>query len=784
MPLELDDLSIRIVGNNYRGLQFINDSGVVAAEIYLDTADRLNIGGSLIVGADGGGGASSSSGGTGAVSGAPMAAPYLTLAPDSGLSAERVLTPGSGLAAVDGGPDGAYTLSVDATVVRTTRQVATDATLTGGGDLSANRTLGLNLGNANTWAALQTLGAGAAISGANTLTFGGDVSLSRSAANILTVSSGDRIQSANYVSGLSGYMVSDVLAEFENARIRGEFRTSTLVANEMQAYAGTLIITRSAGVLAANCTTAATIGGSFTVNAKDGDTGLALFAVGDILWMKTFSVTLGIGLSIFCTVTAVGSPSGGARNYTCTLNSGSTSATVYAGAAILDYGPSGSAAISISADGAIGSSANISVFGHSGTPWNGASLTTHLRLGNLNGSYGQTGDIYGVGIGDYHPTTGNYLFYDTARGFEMRAGAGSVGIDANGIRLVKGAGASAIGAIKYYDSTAFSSLLGGIYAFRDSSRGEVAQWIDTRALSVPAQVLIEALGGTPGASSQVALTVRSDPSSFGYGVSVWGAGGLTLATPNTYISTPAGYGRAVAWEAGTWSSGAFTRRAWLDNAGQVGGDTLVQAGGFGTTSALGYVRGFAGAADRTGYFEWIRPGGTRHGYMGYSVAGALDLVLENGSRLNINGGRVNTDVSNGAKIRRTGSAQAIFNATYQVLTYTTEDYDGNAYADLGTYNSRLYVPTDGLYLIQARVSFASNATGFRGLYIRALGTTYLAGKNQMAVNGDRTVIEVSCLQNLLAGEYVEAIAYQNSGGNLDVEALDHRSSTFAIARMV
>lgn len=780
MSLELDDLSIRIVGNNYRGLQFINDSGVVAAEIYLDTADRLNIGGSLIVGADGGGSASSGSGGTGAVSGAPMAAPYLTLAPDSGLSAERVLTPGSGLAAVDGGPDGAYTLSVDATVVRTTRQVATGTGLTGGGDLSVNRTLAIDTAVGLTWTALQSFAAGLRVTGGS-LEFGsgGDVALTRLSANVLGLATGDALRSSNYASGVSGWGINaDGSAEFENVQIRGELRTTVLTFQEMQATAGTVIVSKSAGVLNADVTTPATLGSSFALNVKDSDAGAALFTTNDVLWIKTW--TGAAIVSIYCTVTAVGSPSGGARNYTVTLNSGSTSTTLRAGTAIADYGPANTGAITLSADGAVGSSANISIVRHAGSPWSAQTLLA--RLGNLNGSYGLATDAHGIGLGDY--AAGNYLFYDNSRGFEMRAGAGSVGIDANGIRLVKGANSSAVGAIKYYDTSAFSSLIGGLFAYRDASYGELAHWIDTRSLSVPAQLFLGARGGTPGASSQVALTIRSDPSSFGYGVSVWGAGGLTLNTPTNYISTPSGYGRSFVWETGSWSSGVFTRRAWLDNAGQVGGDTLLQVGGFGTTNGLGYVLGMAGDATRTGYIAWHRPGGTRHGYMGYSLSGSLNLVLENGSRLEISGGRVNTDVSNGAKIRRTGSAQSIPNATYQAISFDTEDYDGHNYADVGAQPTRLTVPTTGLYVINARLSFASNTTGFRGLYVRVNGTTYLMGSNQAAVNGDRTIISVCGMQNLLAGEYVEVMAYQNSGGALNAENLDHRSITFAIARMV
>ena len=702
MPIEFDDTGLGIFGLGTRGLRWYDDVGDLRAELYLDQNGNLNLSGLVINPGQAAAGGGSSGGSV--VSGAPVAASYLTLAADSSLSSERVFTPGSGLSAVDGGAGGAYTLSVDGTVVRTTRQVATDATLSGGGDLSANRTLGLNLSNANTWAALQTFGAGVAISGANALTLGGDVALSRSAANILTVSSGDRIQSANYVSGISGYMVSDPLAEFENARIRGEFRTAALVANEMQAYAGTLIIGKSAGVLAANCTTAASIGGSFTVNAKDGDTGLALFAVNDILWMKTFSVTLGLGLSIFCTVTAVGAPSGGARNYTCTLNSGSTSATIPAGSAILDYGPSGSAAISFSADGAIGSSANISIFGHSGTPWTGSSLTHYVRLGNLNGSYGQTGDVYGIGIGTYHPTTGKYLFYDTARGLELRAGAGAVGIDDSGIRLTKG-NSSAVGAIKFFDSTAFSSQVGGLSVDR-GTYADALLYTDATGFDQYARTQLTAIGDTAAANSrrEQYLEVNTGAGSR-WGVIVYAAGSDAANGGGLQVSAgdqaqvgivPRGVIIAqTAHRVGTWSAGSFTTRT------ELGTDGLLVRGDAGS----GYARVMSpNDATRTGYVEWIRGDGTRHGYMGYSVSGSLDLVLENGSKLNISGGPLQTATSNGARMRKASAAQSV-PQSLTLITFDTDDYDGNNYEDPATNNTSIYAPTTGLYIISAAISF-------------------------------------------------------------------------------
>ena len=44
MPLEIDDVSIRIIGNNYKALQFYDDGRTLQQEIYLQSDNTLNIG--------------------------------------------------------------------------------------------------------------------------------------------------------------------------------------------------------------------------------------------------------------------------------------------------------------------------------------------------------------------------------------------------------------------------------------------------------------------------------------------------------------------------------------------------------------------------------------------------------------------------------------------------------------------------------------------------------------------------------------------------------------------
>jgi hypothetical protein len=235
------------------------------------------------------------------------------------------------------------------------------------------------------------------------------------------------IYSSNYASGVSGFSINGATgdAEFNNITARGEIRTAVLAYGEIQATAGTLGVFKSAGKLREDRMTQA----NFNIDIEDPATGhMQLFAVNDILRIKDTSG------DFWLRVTGV-SNLGTYYRYAVTLTSGSTGATIKAGAAVVDYGPGGTGFITLSADGTVGSSANMTIGSHAGSPW--SAQTTLVRLGNLNGSYGVASDYYGIGIGDY--TNGNYLRYDTNGGFVVRAGNGNVSLSSAGLSLTGGA---------------------------------------------------------------------------------------------------------------------------------------------------------------------------------------------------------------------------------------------------------------------------------------------------------------------------------------------------------
>lgn len=263
-----------------------------------------------------------------------------------------------------------------------------------------------------TWTGLHTFGAGAKIDAGQSLYFGADVTLARLGANVLGLGSGDSYQSTGFVSGVTGWNITgDGDAEFNNIQARGELRAFVFKINELSATAGTFGVFYSAATANADFTTAASVGGSFTLQAKNSDAGGMLFGVGDICRVKAWN---GSGLvDAWFTITARTNNTT-YTSYTATLNSGSTSTVIREGSAIVDYGPSGTGFITLSADGTVGSSPNLTMATHAGSPWSG--LTPLLRIGNLNGFGSYASNVYGVAMGN---PAGAWHTWDTTNGIRI-----------------------------------------------------------------------------------------------------------------------------------------------------------------------------------------------------------------------------------------------------------------------------------------------------------------------------------------------------------------------------
>ena len=115
------------------------------------------------------------------------------------------------------------------------------------------------------------------------------------------------------------------------------------------------------------------------------------------------------------------------------------------------------------------------------------------------------------------------------------------------------------------------------------------------------------------------------------------------------------------------------------------------------------------------------------------------------------------------------AVQSIPDNATTAMTANSENFDTDAMHSTVSLTSRVVAQTAGRYLVNAAVLFAANATGRRALDLRINGTTThnIDGRmtvttvNSMAITGMR-------LLTLAAGDYVEAMVLQTSGGNLNV----------------
>jgi hypothetical protein len=280
--------------------------------------------------------------------------------------------------------------------------------------------------------------------------------LQSSTSGILTLQTGNSLRSPAFTSGVNGWDISAPgRAEFLDGIFRGELRSSVFRVNEVTATAGTFIVAKSAAVLTADTTTPATVGSSFNFTAKNSDGGVSLFAAGDLVQFKTETPT---GIANSWARVDFMNNTGAQTEYNAALMHGSTNATFKSGTGVVDYGPAGSAFISLSADGTIGSTPNLTMATHSGTPW--TSQTILARLGNLNGFPGYATNVYGLGVG----SGTEYFTIDPTNGLVISAAGGSVKLDISGLSLPVET-TDLFTPSKAVTWRSGATVLGGIYAF-------------------------------------------------------------------------------------------------------------------------------------------------------------------------------------------------------------------------------------------------------------------------------------------------------------------------------
>lgn len=122
------------------------------------------------------------------------------------------------------------------------------------------------------------------------------------------------------------------------------------------------------------------------------------------------------------------------------------------------------------------------------------------------------------------------------------------------------------------------------------------------------------------------------------------------------------------------------------------------------------------------------------------------------------------------RVRQTVT-QSIPNATWTALTFTVEDWDTDGMHDTATNTTRLTAPTAGRYWVYGAVAYAPNATNSRLVGVRLSGTganppTRGATFQPTVTDGNNAHVHFATEVSMTAGQYVEFVTYQNSGGAL------------------
>ena len=163
------------------------------------------------------------------------------------------------------------------------------------------------------------------------------------------------------------------------------------------------------------------------------------------------------------------------------------------------------------------------------------------------------------------------------------------------------------------------------------------------------------------------------------------------------------------------------------------------------------------------------------------VSAARMTVIENGIK----------ELSYAPAVRAYHNAnQSITSSTATALALNSERFDQVANAadtmhDNTTNNSRLTCRYAGVYLITGTIQYAANATGSRDARIRlSTGSTTIGFARVLNTGGTNDcIVTVSTLYSLAVNEYVELLAWQDSGGALNAVAAGNYSPEFSMVRV-
>ena len=235
---------------------------------------------------------------------------------------------------------------------------------------------------------------------------------------------------------------------------RGKFSTVAFEKDVMSVMGGNFLV-MPGDVLASDMT--ALDASTLTI------TGDETFAVNDQLRIKD-----GVD-DEWLTVTNIGS----APTYTVTRDRdssyGADSNPIWKkGTSVTNFGASGEGGIFMTASES--NAPYMSIVTHAGSPW--STLTTHVRIGNLNGYLGYSSDLFGIAIGE----TNKYLKYDPTNGLRVKGDISVTGGSISGSFVVD-TGGSVVSDDYVADTTGFIlNSTGGLEVWTGTISGTIIEY--------------------------------------------------------------------------------------------------------------------------------------------------------------------------------------------------------------------------------------------------------------------------------------------------------------------
>lgn len=151
-----------------------------------------------------------------------------------------------------------------------------------------------------------------------------------------------------------------------------------------------------------------------------------------------------------------------------------------------------------------------------------------------------------------------------------------------------------------------------------------------------------------------------------------------------------------------------------------------------------------------------------------------DVSIDSTARLRMQGQNRTRHLNSMVRAVRT-TTQSINDSTVTVIAFNgTDDFDTDALHDPSSNNSRLTAAIAGKYFVYCFVDWASNATGERIVRIEKNSSGTPTAANVIAATyavADAFLVNnnVACLTSLAAGDHVEVMVFQTSGGPLDAD---------------